>query len=97
MSKYVNVVKVKVKPSLRSKYIKLVKARPKFKGQTSALFVETARSQFHMIGIWKSKSDMIKARPKMIEFLDKARHTLEELSSELGVTDPHSGTVIVEK
>ena len=31
MSKYVNVVKVKVKPSLRSKYIKLVKARPKFK------------------------------------------------------------------
>ena len=29
MSKYVNVVKVKVKPSLRNKYIKLVKARPK--------------------------------------------------------------------
>jgi hypothetical protein len=45
MSKYVNVVKVKVKPSLRSKYIRLVKARPKFKGQTSALFVETAKSQ----------------------------------------------------
>ena len=51
MSKYVNVVKVKVKPSLRSKYIKLVKARPKFKGQASALFVETAKSQFHMIGV----------------------------------------------
>ena len=50
MSKYVNVVKVRVKSSLRSKYIKLVKARPKFKGQTSALFVETAKSQFHMIG-----------------------------------------------
>ena len=51
MSKYANVVKVKVKPSLRNKYIKLVKARSKFKGQTSALFVETAKSQFHMIGV----------------------------------------------
>ena len=38
-----------------------------------------------------------KARPKMIEFLDTLRHTLEELSPELGVTDPHSGTIIVEK
>ena len=44
-----------------------------------------------------SEDDIAKARPKMIAFLDKARHTLEELSSELGVTDPHSGTVIVEK
>ena len=76
MSKYVNVVKVKVKPSLRTKYIRLVKARPKFKGQTSALFVETAKSQFHMIGVWKSKNDMIKARPKMIEFLNTSQHVV---------------------
>ena len=97
MSKYVNVVKVKVKPSLRSKYIKLVKDRPKFKGQTSALFVETAKFQFHMIGVWKSKSDMIKARPKMIEFLNTLRHTLKKLSPRLGVTDPASGSIIVKK
>ena len=38
-----------------------------------------------------------KARPKMIEFLDTLRHTLEELSPDLGVTDPHSGTVVIEK
>ena len=50
-----------------------------------------------MIGEWNSEVDIAKARPKMIEFLDKVRHTLEELSSELGVTAPHSGTVIVEK
>ena len=41
--------------------------------------------------------DIAKARPKMIEFLDSLRHTLEELSPDLGVTDPHSGTVIIEK
>ena len=30
----------------------------------------------------------------MIGFLDTLRHTLDELSPELGVTDPHSGTVV---
>ena len=62
MSKYVNVVKVKVKPSLRNKYIKLVKARP-----------------------------------KMIEFLNTLRYTLKKISPRLGVTDPASGSIIVKK
>ena len=62
MSKYVNVVKVKAKPSLRNKYIKLVKARP-----------------------------------KMIEFLNTLRYTLKKLSPRLGVTDPASGSIIVKK
>ncbi|MDB9705966.1 hypothetical protein OAA54_02990 [Pelagibacteraceae bacterium] len=57
-----NVVKVKVKPSLRNKYIKLVKARP-----------------------------------KMIEFLNTLRYTLKKLSPRLGVTDPASGSIIVKK
>ena len=45
----------------------------------------------------KRQDDIAKARPKMIAFLDTLRHTLEELSSDLGVTDPHSGTVVIEK
>ena len=52
---------------------------------------------FFMIGEWNSEDDIAKARPKMIAFLDTLRHTLEELSSDLGVTDPHSGTVVIEK
>ena len=40
---------------------------------------------------------MADARPKMIELLDNIRHLLEEQSPELGVTDPVSGTVVVEK
>ena len=62
MSNYVNVVKVKVKPSLRNKYLRLVKARP-----------------------------------KMIEFLNTLRYTLKKLSPRLGVTDPASGSIIVKK
>ena len=52
---------------------------------------------FFMIGEWNSEDDIATARPKMVAFLDTLRHTLEELSSDLGVTDPHSGTVVIEK
>ncbi len=48
-------------------------------------------------GLWKSEEFMRKAMPQMIAFLDSARHLLEELSPELGVTDPVSGTVVFEK
>ena len=39
----------------------------------------------------------VKAKPKMIEFLNTLRHTLKKLSSRLGVTDPASGLVVVKK
>lgn len=40
---------------------------------------------------------MTSAMPLMIGLLDNARHLLEEMSPELGVTDPVSGTVVFEK
>ena len=52
---------------------------------------------FFMIGEWKSEEDIAKARPQMIEFFDTLRHTMEELSPELGVTDPYFGTAVTEK
>ena len=97
MAKFMNIVRCKVKSSSREEYLKIINEMPKFDGQISAKFVETKPKEFFMIGEWNSEDDIAKARPKMIEFLDKARHTLEELSPELGVTDPHSGTIIVEK
>ena len=97
MAKFMNIVRCKVKSSSREEYLKIINEMPKFDGQISAKFVETKPSEFFMIGEWNSEDDIAKARPKMIEFLDKDRHTLEELSPELGVTDPNSGTIIVEK
>ena len=97
MAKFMNIVRCKVKSSNREEYIKKINDMPKFEGQVSAKYVETKPNEFFMIGEWNSEDDIAKARPKMIEFLDKARHTLEELSPELGVTDPNSGTIIVEK
>jgi len=48
-------------------------------------------------GLWESEEKMANAMPLMIGLLDSTRHLLEELSSELGVTDPVSGAVIFEK
>jgi hypothetical protein len=49
------------------------------------------------VGIWNSEDDLIKARPLMIEFLDSIRHMMEEISPELGITDPVSGPVVFER
>ena len=97
MAKFMNIVRCKVKPSHREAYLKACDERPKFEGNISAKYVEIKPNEFFMIGEWNSEDDIAKARPKMIEFLDTLRETLEELSPELGVTDPYSGTVVIEK
>ena len=101
MAKFMNIVRCKVKSSNREEYLKKIDEMPKFDGQISAKYVETKPNEFFMIGEWNSEDDIAKARPKMIEFLDISvkifRHTLEELSPDLGVTDPHSGAVVIEK
>ena len=50
-------------------------------GKFQLKYVETKPNEFFMIGEWNSEDAIAKARPKMIEFLDSLRHTLEELSS----------------
>ena len=43
------------------------------------------------------QSDEFVARPQMITSLDSVRDLLEEISPELGVTDPVSGPVVLER
>ena len=97
MGKFMNLVRCKVKPSCREEYLKKCDERPKFDGMISAKYVEIKPNEFFMIGDWNSEDDNAKARPQMTEFLNSLRDLLEELSSELGVTDPHSGAVVIEK
>ena len=97
MAKFMNIVRCKVKTSARDEYLNKVKQMQKFEGQLSAKYIETKPNEFFMVGEWNSEDDIAKARPEMIGFLDTLRHTLEELSPELGVTEPHSGTVVIEK
>ena len=45
---------------------------------------------------WRSNICCLWSMPDMISLLDQTRDMLEELSPELGVTDPVSGNVIFE-
>ena len=45
---------------------------------------------------WQSQDALIKARPALISFLDSVRPLLEEISPELGITNPISGELILE-
>jgi len=97
MAKFVNIVKVKVKPEHREEYLKLCDEEPKFDGMISAKYVEIAPNTFTFIGEWKTQEDIVESRHSMISFLDKLSYMLEEISPESGVTEPASGSVIIEK
>jgi hypothetical protein len=44
--------------------------------------------------MFKSETAIAEVRPHLVEQLDKIRHLLEEISPEIGVSDPSSGSVI---
>jgi len=60
------------------------------------VLAKTGEHSYVAYGLWESEEDMQNAMPQMISLLDSSRHLLEELSPELGVTDPVSGTVVFE-
>ena len=57
----------------------------------------TTQPSFVFTGVFKDKESLVEERPQMIAHLDSARDLLEEISADLGVTDPVSGPVLVEK
>ena len=97
MAKFMNLVRCKVKTSHRAEYLQKFDERPKFDGMISTKVIEIKPNEFFMTGEWKSEEDIAKARPQMIQFLDSLRHTLEELSPELGVTEPFFCLLVIEK
>ena len=69
----------------------------KWDGQLLHILARTGEESYVGMASGKAKSKMKNAMPQMIALLDSTRHLLEELSPELGVTDPVSGTVVFEK
>jgi hypothetical protein len=65
-------------------------------GQLLHILAKTGSQTYVAYGLWESEEKMADARPHMIGLLNSTRHLLEELSPELGVTDPVSGTVVFE-
>ena len=100
MSKFINVVRSKVKEDKKDEYIKKLKeffdSMKGTDGLISMKQIITSSNNMCIIGEWKDEQSIAKARDKMIAGLDSVRPLLEEISPELGVTDPVSGQVIME-
>ena len=100
MSKFMNVVRSKVKEGKKDEYIKKLKEFfnniKGTDGLVSMKQIQTGPNTMCIIGEWKDEQSIAKARDKMIAGLDSVRSLLEEISPELGVTDPVSGPVIME-
>ena len=65
-------------------------------GLLEAALVKTGDRSYCFIGKWKSMDDIAAARPEMIGMLDRFRPMLEDLGGGLGLTDPVSGTAVVQ-
>ena len=93
MSEFVSVVRAKVKPGKREEVMKRIKLFHLPEGCSNYTTIDTGGDTFCSFMIWDNQDALVAARPAMIENLDQIRELLEELSPELGVTDPVSGPV----
>jgi antibiotic biosynthesis monooxygenase (ABM) superfamily enzyme len=94
-----NVVRMHVKPGKTDEYLEIHRAIDigTFPGMRSVAVIQTGEREFCLIGEWDSMDSLVAARPAMIATLDRSRELLEDLGGELGVTDPVSGDVVLEK
>jgi hypothetical protein len=93
-----NVVRFRVKPGMEDRFIAAQRAAldGEMGGAQDAALVKTGDRTYCFIGKWKSFDDIVAARPRMIGSLDEVRGYLEDLGGGLGVTDPVSGTAVIE-
>ena len=95
-----NAVRSKVKEGKKNEYMQKLKEffdnMQSTEGLISMKQIQTGSNNMCIVGEWKDEQSIAKARNKMIAGLDTVRLLLEEISSELGVTDSVSGPVIME-
>jgi hypothetical protein len=83
-----------VKQGFEEEFVKRNKELDRNGRMEQFTLIKTGENAFCIIGTFASEEALLAARPKMIEQLDTMRHTLEEISPDLGVTDPASGPVV---
>jgi len=96
MSKFINVVTVKIKNNSNKNFIKKIKNRISFHGLISSKHVAIDSNTYSMIEEWTSEEALVKAR-KMIELVNKVKPLINEKSSEIDIIDSLGGAIIDEK
>jgi len=92
-----NVVRFRVEPGLDNEFINRQRASLNdVKGLRDLALIKTGERTYCLIGKWDKFDDIVAARAQMIGSLDKIRDLLEDLGSGLGVTDPVSGSTVLE-
>lgn len=92
-----NVVRFRTKPGKEQAFIDAHrKATLDVGGFHKAALIRTGDRTFCVVGEWEDMNSLAAARPQMIGLLDTMRDMLEDLGGDLGVTDPVSGTSVVE-
>ena len=97
MTKFSNVVRFKVKPAYVDDFLKHFSDLPSYEVKLSQILIKTGEQNYCGVGLWESENAVVEARPAMIASLGTVRHMLDEISSEMGVTDAVSGPVVVER
>jgi hypothetical protein len=97
MPKYTNVVRFLVKDGQQEELESRFAKSPKWEGLTLHILAKTGERSYVSYGLWESEQSIVSARPGMIALLDSIREILDEISPDLGVTDPVSGMVVFEK
>ena len=90
---FMNVVRFKLKSDCVDKYFEIID-KTNFEGMTQRYIAKTGLYDYCFVGIWKSAEAISAQRPAMIAHLNEVREFMEELSPELGVTDPVSGNIV---
>jgi len=88
-----NVFQFKLKKNCVEKYFEVIK-KTDFEGMRQRYIAKTGSFDYCFVGIWESAEAIATQRPKMISHLEDVRGFMEELSPELGVTDPVSGNIV---
>ena len=96
MAKYVTSVRFLVKYGKVDEFLDGIRTSPNF-GETYSHAVKTGDLTFVWNAIFESEKALINSRSGMISNLDRLRDCLQEISPELGVTDPVSGPIVEEK
>ena len=94
MTGFLSTVRFLVKDGMADEFIQRHQSLPKIEETSAFIIARTGKRTFCFVGLFDDEEQLIAARPKMITFLDTVRELLEEISPELGVTDPVSGPIV---
>lgn len=97
MSKHISTVRFLVKEGAGDEFVARHVENFHVPEVAYSYIVKTGERSFAFVAIFESEKHLIDARPQLIDSLNSVRDLLEEISPELGVTDPVSGPVVFER